>query len=72
MSTSPLARTEVGKYVADVRMTPAEKGGDRYYVAAGEFNLLGGYPDMGRARHLPGVRARMVAGVGFEPTTFGL
>jgi site-specific DNA recombinase len=57
-----VARVELGRYVADVQMTPAEKNGDRYYVAAGEFNLLGGYPEMGRARHLPGVRARMVAG----------
>ena len=66
-----VARTELGKHVSEVKMTPAEKDGDRYYVAEGGFNLLGGYPEMGRARHLQGVRARMVAGVGFEPTTFG-
>ena len=36
-------------------------------MAEGEFNLLGNCPEMDQARHLPGVRARLVAGAGNEP-----
>ena len=67
-----LARAELAKHVTEIRMIPHRTEQKGFYVAEGEWNLLGGYPKTGRARHLSGVRARLVAGVGFEPTTFGL
>ncbi len=67
-----LARAELAKHFTAIRMTPHQSEQGRFYVAEGEWNLLGGYPHTGRARHLSSVRARLVAGVGFEPTTFGL
>jgi hypothetical protein len=63
------ARAELLRHVAEIRLTPTMSGD---YVAEGDWNLLGNYPEMDQARHLPGVRARLVAGVGFEPTTSGL
>ena len=42
------------------------------YLATGNWNLLDEEKGVDRARHLSGVRARLVAGVGFEPTTSGL
>ena len=65
-----LARAELSKHVTEIRMEPNLT--ERHYTAMGEWDLLGRYPKTGRARHLPGVRARMVAGAGFEPATFGL
>jgi hypothetical protein len=65
-----IARAELGKDVSEIRMEPNSER--RYYVATGNWSLLEGYPESGRARHLPGVRARLVAGAGFEPATFGL
>ncbi len=67
-----LARAELRKRVTEIRMIPHQTEQKGFYVAEGEWNLLGGYHKTGRARHLSGVRARLVAGVGFEPTTFGL
>jgi site-specific DNA recombinase len=66
------ARAELLRHVTEIRLTPepGPSGGD--YVATGEWNLLGNNPEMERARHLSGARARLVAGVGFEPTTSGL
>ncbi len=66
------AKAELAKHVTEIRMMPQQAAGERYYVAEGNWDLLGGYPETGRARHLVGVRARMVAGGGFEPPTFGL
>ncbi len=37
------------------------------YVAEGDWNLLGTYPEKDRARHLLGVRARLVAGACNHP-----
>ena len=66
------ARAELLRHVTEIQMIPQQTstGGD--YVAVGNWNLLGNDLEMDRARHLLGVRARLVAGVGFEPTTFGL
>jgi ribosome biogenesis SPOUT family RNA methylase Rps3 len=66
------ARAQILKHVNEIRLIPKQTDEGTEYVAVGEWNLLGDYPEMDRARHLPGVRARLVAGVGFEPTTFGL
>jgi hypothetical protein len=66
------ARAELLKHVSEIRLTPQHSETGSEYTAEGEWNLLGTYPEMDRARHLLGVRARLVAGVGFEPTTSGL
>jgi site-specific DNA recombinase len=66
------ARAELLRHVSEIRLTPTKSGAGLEYVATGNWDLLGEERGLGRARHLPGVRARMVAGVGFEPTTFGL
>ena len=59
-----------GVTVLEIRMTPQTEGKKGYYVAEGEWNLLGGYgeePGNATKRCI-----RMVAGEGFEPSTFGL
>ena len=55
------ARAELAKHTTEIRMSPeAGSDGILHYVAEGEWNFLGGADFV------------MVAGVGFEPTTFGL
>ncbi len=67
------ARTEIARHLPGVEMRPvASSGGKGHYIAAGEWNLLGSALETGRAPHLPSGGARMVAGVRFELTTFGL
>ena len=39
----PAARAELTKHVREIRMSPKQVGGARFYVAEGEWNLLGGY-----------------------------
>jgi site-specific DNA recombinase len=66
------ARAELLQHVSEIRLVPRQTESGSDYVATGEWNLLGDYLETDRARHLLGVRARLVAGVGFEPTTSGL
>lgn len=66
------ARAELLRHVGEIRLKPSQTVTGGEYVAEGDWNLLGTYPEADRARHLLGVRARLVAGVGFEPTTSGL
>jgi site-specific DNA recombinase len=66
------ARAELLRHVTEIRLVPQQTGEGADYVAEGEWDLLGNREEMERARHLSGVRARLVAGVGFEPTTSGL
>ena len=63
------ARAELLRHVTEIRMVPHETATGRDYVAVGDWDLLGNCPEMDRARHLPGVRARLVAGARFESTT---
>jgi hypothetical protein len=65
------ARAEILKHVSEIRLIPKQTNAGAEYVAVGKWDLLGNFPEMDRARNLPGVRALFVAGVGFEPTTFG-
>ena len=59
-----------GKHVTAIRMMPHVEGATGYYVAEGEWDLLGGY---GEEAGTPAHRHfEVVARVGFEPTTFGL
>ena len=56
------AKAELAKHVSTIKMFPKETGHVGHYVAIGEWNLLGAEAE----------RVRMVAGEGFEPSTFGL
>ena len=67
-----LARIELAKHIKEIRMKPTEMGAERFYLAEGEWNLLGGFPGTGPTRQPSDWRVRMVAGAGFEPATFGL
>jgi len=51
-------------------MMPQNDGKTDYYIAEGEWNLLGGYGE--RGGNPPTEHFRLVAGEGFEPSTFGL
>ena len=70
---APRAKAELHKHVTEIRMTPSQSEGDRFYVAEGKWDLMG---DGSRGPQLlsgkEGQYFQMVAGVGFEPTTFGL
>jgi site-specific DNA recombinase len=64
------AKVELAKHVTAIEMVPEADGKKGHYVAAGEWNLLGGY---GEAADSDGGKCvRVVAGGGFEPPTFGL
>jgi site-specific DNA recombinase len=65
------AKAELAKHVTGIEMQPCADAKRGHYVAVGEWNLLGGYsmPQSGEAGEK---RVRMVAGEGFEPSTFGL
>ena len=67
-----LARTELMKHTSEIRITPHSDLKHRYYVAEGNWDLLGSDPILARTRQLSDWRIRMVAGVRFELTTFGL
>jgi site-specific DNA recombinase len=69
---SALARAELLKHTSEITMTPHENMEHRFYVAEGNWDLLGSDPVVARTRQPSDWRIRMVAGVGFEPTTFGL
>ncbi len=62
------ARMELARHVSRIKMRPIVSDGEGYYVAGGEWNFLGTGLEMDRAPHLGGGGARLVAGVGFEPT----
>ncbi len=64
------AKTELAKHVTGIDMVPQSEGKKGHYVAVGEWNLLGGYGD--DSDETEEKRVRMVAGEGFEPSTFGL
>ena len=64
------AKAELEKHVKEIRMVPQVEGKKGFYVAEGEWNLLGGYGE--EAATPTTKRIRMVAGGGFEPPTFGL
>jgi hypothetical protein len=53
-------------------MQPQAEGKKGHYVAIGEWNLLGGYAEGLGNQESAEKRVRMVAGEGFEPSTFGL
>jgi site-specific DNA recombinase len=66
------ARKELLKHVSEIRMIPQGGEGKPHYVAEGRWNLLGNEKDSSTSPNAVPTQIRMVAGVGFEPTTFGL
>ena len=66
------ARKELLKHVSEIRMVPQTGDGKPHYVAEGKWNLLGSSTEKEFAGDATSRRVRVVAGVGFEPTTFGL
>jgi hypothetical protein len=64
------AKAELEKHVTGIRMIPQVEGKKGHYVAEGEWNLLGEYSE--ETDNSATERIRMVAGEGFEPSTFGL
>jgi site-specific DNA recombinase len=66
------ARKELLKHVSEIRMIPQDGEGKPHYVAEGRWNLLGNEKDSSTSLNAVPTQIRMVAGVGFEPTTFGL
>jgi hypothetical protein len=64
------AKALLEKHVRDIRMVPQGERKNGYYIAEGAWNLLGGYGE--EPAKEPEKRIRLVAGEGFEPSTFGL
>lgn len=67
--TAP-ARTELQRHISQIRMVPQHGEGRPHYLAEGTWDLLG--KEMGPSHNTAPLPIRMVAGVGFEPTTSGL
>jgi site-specific DNA recombinase len=66
-------KAEIMRHVTRIEMRPVNCPGERgCYLARGNWNLLGNAFEKDRAPHVSGGGARMVAGVRFELTTFGL
>jgi hypothetical protein len=69
----PRAKAELRRHVTEIQMTPSQGGGKKFYVAEGKWDLVGNGssgPQLQNGKE--GQYFPMVAGVGFEPTTFGL
>ena len=69
----PRAKAELRKHVTEIRMIPSHDDVKAFYVAEGKWDLVGENstgPQLKDCKE--GQYFQMVAGVGFEPTTFGL
>ncbi len=70
-SADPVAvRTELRKHVSEIRMTPQPGARRPHYLAEGAWDLVG--KETGPHHEAAPLSIRMVAGVRFELTTFGL
>ncbi len=74
LNEDPLqARVQILQHVTEIKMSPVAAGKESYYVAEGEWDLLG---NDAHKEKVTGARLngdfRSVAGEGFEPSTFGL
>jgi len=65
-----VVRNELRKHVSEIRLTPQDGKPRGHYVAEGAWNLIG--KEEGPTHNTAPVSIRMVAGVRFELTTFGL
>jgi hypothetical protein len=59
---APLAKAELHQYLDEIRMSPASDGKDWYYVAEGEWDLLGVDSGLASGRPFFDWRLEMVAG----------
>jgi hypothetical protein len=66
------ARRQLQKHVKEIRMYPTFEDGKKFYVAEGEWFMPENNDATGPWINGGANMLRMVAGVGFEPTTFGL
>ena len=64
------AKAELQKHVSEIRMLPQAEGKKGSYVAEGEWNFW--VDSMGKCGNSGIPHFEMVAGEGFEPSTFGL
>ena len=64
------ARMELFKHDDRIVMRPVQRDDKRFYLAEGKRDLLGN--DKGRPLEVAPENLEMIAGVGFEPATFGL
>ncbi len=76
-TNSPLAKQELRRHLTVVKMHPIANARQWHYEVEGSWNLLGTdenapHAEERLAQDSGEGRLRMVAGVGFEPTTFGL
>ena len=69
---SAAVKAEMQRHLKEVRMFPSQDGNGWYYEAVGTWDLLGSGTGLVQRRQRDDWRLRMVAGVGFEPTTSGL
>ena len=67
-----LAKPGPQKHLSEIKMIPTEDHLDCQYLTEGTWSLLADNPGLAQTRLPSDGRIRMVAGVGFEPTTFGL
>jgi hypothetical protein len=67
----PLARVGLAKHVREIRMQPSTVGAERFYVAEGEWNLLGSFPGTGPTRQPSDWRVRMVGGLDLNQRPLG-
>ena len=74
LNMDPLrAKAELRKHITEIRMTPTQNEGKGFYVAEGNWDLVGVDSNDPQLRHeKEGQYFQMVAGAGFEPATFGL
>lgn len=55
------AKAELAKHVSGIRMQPQQSGKKDHYIAVGEWNLLGGFPEAPASRPTE-MRIWLVAG----------
>ena len=67
-----LAKSELRKHVSEIRMIPENENDRSYYVAEGDWKIVAEGRNLDQMRQYGDWRIRMVAGVRFELTTFGL
>jgi hypothetical protein len=60
------AKAELAKHVSGIRMLPQPEGKKGHYIAAGEWNLLGGYSQGAGHHDGPKSAFGLVAGACFE------
>ena len=66
------ARLYILKHVTEISMHPTEENGRHFYVAEGEWFMPENESVAGALLNGDANTLRMVAGEGFEPSTFGL